>query len=270
MSAKFSSADEHGNINVTYDGSNNNSSSHGGNPVNMASVLSHGLKAIETQIDAELNHLNNLNEDDLTRIRRSRIAELKNRSAKESEWVSMGHGSYSEIGDQKEWFNEAKTNEVLITHFYRPQTWRCELVDKHFATLVKKHLEAKFIKLDAEKSPYLCERFNIVVLPAIVVSRDNKVLCVIEGFDEFGGNDDFTTSSMESYFIKKGALDMIDDGLEIKKQAQGRDKEDGKSSIRQGGDLKGKKVGGGVKGMSNLSFNRRTERESDDEASDDD
>jgi thioredoxin-like negative regulator of GroEL len=108
--------------------------------------------------------------------------------------------------DPQEWFQVVKDNERVICHFYRPSTWRCQLVDKHLALLAAKHLEAKFIKLDAEKSPFLAERLQIVVLPTIVCTKDNFTLDTVEGFTELGNTDEFTTETLEKRLALKGAI----------------------------------------------------------------
>jgi len=47
----------------------------------------------------------------------------------------------------------------------------------------------QFCKIDAEKSPFLVERLQIVVLPTILCIKDGKTVHQIVGFDEFGVRD---------------------------------------------------------------------------------
>lgn len=88
----------------------------------------------------------------------------------------------------------------MICHFYRGSTWRCELVDKHLTALAPKHMETRFVKIDAEKCPFLVERLNIVLMPTIIMTKDNVAVDRIEGFDQLGGTDDFTTG--KAWFIR--------------------------------------------------------------------
>jgi len=85
--------------------------------------------------------------NDFEALRRKRLNELKERAEKESHWRKLGHGHYTELGDEKDWFVTCKESECVITHFYRPTTWRCQIVDKHFEILAQRHLEARFIKV---------------------------------------------------------------------------------------------------------------------------
>jgi thioredoxin-like negative regulator of GroEL len=122
------------------------------------------------------------------------------------EWRAKGHGSYSEVADQTEWFHEVKTNERVVCHFYRPSTWRCEIIDKHLSILAQKHLETKFIKINAEKSPFLCQRLEVVLLPTLICTKDNFTSDTIEGFDELGARDDFTTEDLAARLAIKGSI----------------------------------------------------------------
>lgn len=84
----------------------------------------------------------------------------------------------------------------MIVHFYRSVTPRCQIVDAHFEKLCQTHVESRFVKIDAEKHPYLVEKLGIILMPTIVLIKDGKTEHAIHGFDEFGGTDDFTTSDM--------------------------------------------------------------------------
>lgn len=50
--------------------------------------------------------------------------------------------------------------------------------------LAKKHVETRFVKIHAEKSPFLAERLKIVVLPTLALIKnakvDDYVVCFME------------------------------------------------------------------------------------------
>lgn len=48
-------------------------------------------------------------------------------------------------------------------------------MDKHLAILAKQHMETRFVKINAEKSPYLSEKLRIVVLPTLALVKNAKV-----------------------------------------------------------------------------------------------
>jgi hypothetical protein len=89
---------------------------------------------------------------------------MKRAQKKKEEWLQQGHGEYSEIPEEKEFFNVTKNSENVVCHFYREETFRCKILDKHLAILAKKHLETKFCKINAEKTPFLCDRLKIKVI----------------------------------------------------------------------------------------------------------
>ncbi|RYG66429.1 hypothetical protein EON64_09785 [archaeon] len=74
---------------------------------------------------------------------------------------------YSEMTDTKDFFNAAKKSRFMVVHFYRPVTPRCQIVDAHFQKLAPQHMETRFVKIDAEKNPFLVERLGIIIMPTI-------------------------------------------------------------------------------------------------------
>lgn len=95
---------------------------------------------------------------------------MKKAQQKKEEWLQQGHGEYSEIPEEKEFFNVTKNSENVVCHFYRDETFRCKILDKHLAILAKKHVETKFCKINAEKTPFLCDRLKIKVIQTFIIS----------------------------------------------------------------------------------------------------
>ena len=75
-----------------------------------------------------------------------------------------------ELSDTKEFFHAAKTSDNLVVHFYRPTTRYCLNVDAHFEKLAEKHMETRFVKINAEKSDYLVDKLGIVMV------SENKIV----------------------------------------------------------------------------------------------
>lgn len=161
----------------------------------------------EKKIDAELKALSQLDQNDFEAIRRRRLEEMKARAAKEQQWRQQGHGEYTELRDEKQWFEASRENERMVCHFYRGTTWRCQIVDRHLEALAKKHIETKFCKINAENCPFLAEKLSIVLLPTILMTKDNYACDRIEGFDELGGRDDFTTDQLARRLAKQQIID---------------------------------------------------------------
>jgi thiol-disulfide isomerase/thioredoxin len=167
------------------------------------------LKAAEAEekaLDAKLASIENLDEDDFEALRQRRKLELQKKMRQEQDWRQLGHGRYLEVADTKDFFNSAKKSQRVIAHFYRGVTPRCQIVDAHFEKLAAKHVETRFLKIDAEKNPFLVERLEVIVLPTIVLIKDGRTEHSIRGFDEFGGTDDFSTQDMAYVLSTHGML----------------------------------------------------------------
>ncbi|KAK4476990.1 hypothetical protein RD792_016191 [Penstemon davidsonii] len=159
------------------------------------------VKAVEDKIDDEIAALDLLDLDDIEVLRERRLQQMKKMAEKRSRWIALGHGEYSEIPNEKEFFSAVKASDRVVCHFYR-ENWPCKVVDKHLAILAKQHIETRFVKINAEKSPYLCEKLRIVVLPTLALVKNAKVEDYVVGFDELGGRDDFSTEELEERLAK--------------------------------------------------------------------
>ena len=91
-----------------------------------------------------------------------------------------------------DFFKEIKQAPAACVHFYRPATFRCNIIDKHMRRCAAKYVECKFVKINAEKCPYLCEKLHIWCLPSIVLIVDGKTHYTCVGLNDFGGDDDFS------------------------------------------------------------------------------
>jgi hypothetical protein len=93
-------------------------------------------------------------------------------------------------------------------------TPRCQIVDAHFQKLAARHVETRFLKIDAEKNPYLVEKLGIILMPTMVLIKDGKTEHAIHGFDEFGGTDDFSTEDCAYVLATHGVLNYENDRSE--------------------------------------------------------
>ncbi|XP_076016690.1 thioredoxin domain-containing protein 9-like [Genypterus blacodes] len=172
----------------------------------LSKVLEQSAKVVEEQVEAQLSKLNDMDEDDLERLKERRLEALKNAQKQKQEWLSKGHGEYREIPSEKDFFAEVKESKKVVCHFYKNSTFRCKIVDKHLAILAKKHVETKFIKLNVEKAPFLSERLRIKVIPTLALVVDGKTKDYVIGFSDLGNTDEFPTEMLE---WRLGCADVI-------------------------------------------------------------
>lgn len=145
----------------------------------------------EQHVDEMMKKLDEMDEDDIEKMRDIRRKRLIAKQDQLRLLRQQGHGEYMEIGE-KQFFSEIQKPPTAIVHLYRGSTIRCEIFDMHMARAAKEYVECRFVKVNAEKSPFICERLNIWALPSLVLIKAGKVHHTCVGFNDFGDKDDFS------------------------------------------------------------------------------
>merc|ERR1712117_572896 len=151
-----------------------------------------------------------------------------------------------EIPEEKDFFEVSKKSESVVCHFYTDGNERCKIVDKHLGILAKKHLEAKFVKINAEKCPFLTERLRIKVIPTIMLVKDSKTRDYIVGFTDLGNHDEFSTEMMEWRIATAGLIEYSGDLMTPPDAAKDASKK--KKTTILGKGIKAKTIRQGGKG----------------------
>jgi hypothetical protein len=81
-------------------------------------TLLNAAKIIEDQLDAELQKMDNLKEDDLEKLRERRLQQMKLQAKQQQELRAKGHGEYTELGDQKDFFEIPKHSRLVVRYFF--------------------------------------------------------------------------------------------------------------------------------------------------------
>ena len=149
---------------------------------------------------------------------------MKQAAAQKQEWINNGHGKYEELPSEKEFFDICKKSYRVVCHFFRDTTMRCKIFDKHLTIIAPKHLETRFVKINVERAPFLCDRLNIRILPTIGIVVDSKTKAFIKGFDDLGGVDDFSTEMLEWRLGCSDAITYSGNLLEPPSNGQTKDK----------------------------------------------
>lgn len=128
--------------------------------------------AQENEPQSSTNQKENNNGDDgeddeddyeLRELRASRLKQLKASTQQRLDNVRKGHGQNREVL-QDEFLAEVTSSERVICHFYHGDFQRCEIMNHHLGILAQKHIEAKFIKINAEKAPFFVEKVSHISL----------------------------------------------------------------------------------------------------------
>jgi hypothetical protein len=142
----------------------------------------------EKMLDQQLDQVDKLTEDDFEVLRQERRKKMVAAAEQKRRWRFLGHGELQEVCDQPEFFKAMNgESKRVVCHFYTPSNRFCPVVDQHLRKIANEHLETRFIRINAEKAPYLVEKLQVVVMPTILLALDGKVQHLIEGLSELGG-----------------------------------------------------------------------------------
>ncbi|CAD5218470.1 unnamed protein product [Bursaphelenchus okinawaensis] len=165
----------------------------------LAAHLLNAAKVVEQKLDAELDRLENLGDDEMEEIRRKRMAEMKKAQDKKAELVGSGHGKLTELANEREFFDARKKTSKMICYFYGQQTEKHQAVEKVLNNLAQQHFFTRFVCLNAERSPFLVERLKLQSFPVIAIVLGDKIGDYIRLADKL--ND--SVQSLEHYIEKR-------------------------------------------------------------------
>merc|ERR1712230_173925 len=147
---------------------------------------------------------------------------MKKKAEQQQGNIANGHGKLTKISDQQEFFGAAKNSDRLVCVFTRNSNKYGKAMLEHMELLSAKHLEARFLWVDAENAPFLTDRLNIYMLPTIVCIKDNKVHKQHNGLNEIDGSGKYTSGMLE--FLLQ-CDDMLDDAPLYEQEVQEEEEE---------------------------------------------
>jgi len=142
---------------------------------------------------------------ELARIQAKRKDQLKSQWKKKQQEMAQGAGRYEEM-NERDMLKLASKGTNLIVHFYASGIDLGKIVDEHMRKIAPKHTEARFVTLDARKSPFLVNKWKVRTLPTICCIRKGYLVDKVIGFDELGGKEDFPTLALVRRLAKSGAI----------------------------------------------------------------
>lgn len=175
--------------------------------------------------DDEFDHLLNDDEDnELQALRQARIAELKQQQSLRAQHVSLGHGSLRTI-TQDEFLPECTgSSRYVCVHYYHDDFERCKIMDYHLKIIAPEHLEAKFLRIDAAKTPFFVNKLCIKTLPALLVFESGKEIGRLTGFDGLAMNktkpDEWHTGRLQEWIASVGAIQYEKPSKEVEEECK--------------------------------------------------
>ena len=131
-------------------------------------------------------------------------------------------GDYREIV-QDEFLPEVTSHKLVICHFYHPEFQRCRVIDHHLQIISQTHPETKFIKINAERTPFFVTKLAVKTLPTVVVFVDGVAVDRVVGFEGISTEDNFPTLALTRRLVKSGGV------IPINRAERG-------TQVRRGGD----------------------------------
>ncbi|AET03872.1 thioredoxin-like/ATP-binding protein [Medicago truncatula] len=168
-------------------------------------LLSEEKAAQSSSINEEVDLDDLMDDPELEKLHADRIAAFKKEAEKREAWKKKGHGEFREV-TEGDFLGEVTGSEKVICHFYHKEFYRCKIMDKHLKSLSTKHIDTKFIRLDAENAPFFVAKLAIKTLPCVILFRQGVAVDRLVGFQDLGAKDDFSTRALEVLLIKKGII----------------------------------------------------------------
>ena len=152
--------------------------------------------------------------DDVEAIRRRRLAQLQKDAEDRAKWSRAGHGTLHTL-TEKDFFGRAKESDRILVIFHRSGSSRiAQDFQEHIARIAERHMETFFAVIDAEKSQFLCNKFQIRVLPSVMLCVGGNVKQLLHGLDRIAPSGKFNLIEMEQTLFDLGILtntNMADD-----------------------------------------------------------
>jgi hypothetical protein len=161
--------------------------------------------------DGEFDHLlDDDGDDELQALRRARLEQLKREQSQRAEHVSLGHGSLRTI-TQDEFLPECTgSSRYVVVHYYHDDFERCKIMDFHLNAIAKEHVEAKFLRIDAAKSPFFVSKLRVQTLPSLFVFDQGREIGRLTGFEGLALNakspDEWHTGRLQEWISSTGAI----------------------------------------------------------------
>jgi thiol-disulfide isomerase/thioredoxin len=143
-------------------------------------------------------------------IRQRRLNQLREQQIQHALHRSLGHGQLRTIS-QDEFLTECTGQSLYVAvHFFHKDFERCKIMDHHLQIIATKYIQCKFLRIDAEKTPFFVDKLKVRTLPTLFVFKEGKVVERLTGFEGLVISEDepdkWHTPSLEKWLHSTGAI----------------------------------------------------------------
>jgi len=175
----------------------------------LATQLIKAATLVEQKLDEEMSKLDNLDDDEIEEIRKKRVAEMRKIQDKRQQLLSYGHGNLTELSGDKDFIEAGKKSPKLVCHFYKQQTEKCQAVDKALEKLATANFFTRFVKVNADRSPFLVERLRLKSIPVIAIVVNEKIRDYIRLADKLEQSVGDLERTIEQKLFEVGAIEKV-------------------------------------------------------------
>jgi len=170
-------------------------------------VMAGIMRQKEADLDKALEDMDNLDLDDMKELHKKRLMEARKKVEDLKKWKSKNHGVVTCVTDQAEFFQHVKESKYVVCVFFKTANRWCDDLRANLKAIAPKHFETRFLEMEAEKAPYLCEKLNIYMMPTMILCKDNKVSMQCRGLDPINPTGKYTTLQLETRLLEWGFVE---------------------------------------------------------------
>lgn len=180
-------------------------------------------------------------DSELRALRERRRKQLISANNKKAENIGRGHGQYRTIV-QDEFLAEMTNSDKVICHFFHRDFERCKVMHHHLEKLATKHIETKFVSIDADKTPFFVDKLKIRMMPTLVFFENGVAIGKQIGFDGLsdvmpeGKEDEWPTVLLARLLAGAG---MIDPEVVVDEDGEAEKVQDKLEAMRQAAVISG-------------------------------
>ncbi|MCJ1307553.1 hypothetical protein MMC25_001199 [Agyrium rufum] len=162
-------------------------------------------KASSDDEDDLLNSLENETDPNMVAYRAARLQQMSSEMTRAKALKSESqHGVVTTCTEEKPLMDSVVASRLSLVHFFHLDFARCSVMDRHLSDLAPLHYEVRFLRIDVQYAPFLCEKLGVKVLPCLLGFLDGAVKERLVGFEGLGGTENFKTAALEKRLVEVG------------------------------------------------------------------
>jgi len=158
----------------------------------------------DAEIDEKADKAN-CDDDELELLRARRREAMKAAMEKKQKNQQLGHGTYDEISEE-DFLKTVTASDMAVVHFYHKMFEKCKIMDMHLSRCSKKFFGTRFVRLNAEMSPFFVDKLKIKTLPCAVFFKDGVAVGRQVGFEGLSG-EEFRTVDLAWRIKESGSIE---------------------------------------------------------------